>query len=158
MNGSRNRLCMKKIFKIDAALYPLGVLTIVTGFAFHVAGHVASHHVWVLWAWVHTLVSLGLVTLMVQHLVTHKAWVRGLADRLLRRKRRVTILLAVLALAVTLSGVVLLAVRGGGTHVGMLHYRLGILFAVLVTGHALKRLPVLRRALAGGRSRGAGKA
>lgn len=149
---------MNNIFKIDTALYPLGLLTLVTGFFYHVAGHVASHHVWVLWAWAHTLVSLALVTFIVLHLITHQGWVRGLANAALRRKRRGTMLLAVLAVAVTLTGLVLLAVRGGGTHAGLLHYRLGILFALFTLVHAVKRFPVLRRALRGGRNPKSSKA
>ena len=55
---------MKKIFKIDCGLYPLGLLTILTGFGLHMAGHGSNHHVWEACAVVHTLVAISLTILL----------------------------------------------------------------------------------------------
>ena len=35
---------MKKIFKIDCGLYPLGLLTILSGIGLHIAGHGSNHN------------------------------------------------------------------------------------------------------------------
>ena len=140
---------MKKIFKIDAALYPLGLLTAVTGFGFHIAGHGSSHHVWVLWAYAHTLIALIFVVMIVEHLCTPKGWVKGLKNQAARQKRsvKITCFLALLALAVILTGIVLLAIAGANTHVGLLHYKLGIAFAVFAIGHSARRFHILRKAI-----------
>lgn len=140
---------MKKIFKIDAALYPLGLLTAVTGFGFHIVGHGSSHHVWVLWAYAHTLIALMFVVMIVEHLYTHKGWVKGLQNQAARQKRsvKITCFLALLALAVVLTGIALLAIVGANTHVGLLHYKLGIVFAIFALGHAAKRFHILRKAV-----------
>lgn len=136
---------MKKVFVIDLALYPLGLMTAVTGFGFHIAGHDNNHQIWELCAFVHILISAIFVYLVIQHLYTHKAWTKGLRDETLRKKRQITILLAVLAFAVTATGIMLLGIMGANTHVGLLHYKLGIVFTLLLIGHSVRRLHVLRR-------------
>ncbi len=70
---------------------------------------------------------------------------KGLRDETLRKKRQITILLAVLAFAVTATGIMLLGIMGANTHVGLLHYKLGIVFTLLLIGHSARRLRVLRR-------------
>lgn len=137
---------MKKIFKIDTALYPLGLLTALTGFGFHIAGHGNSHHVWELWAYAHTLIAIVFVVLLCQHLLTHKAWVRGLKEKALRKKRRVTMALAIVAIAVIVTGISLLFIWGANTHTGLLHYKLGIAFTLLTALHSVHRFSILRKA------------
>lgn len=78
---------MKKVFVIDLALYPLGLMTAVTGLGFHIAGHDNNHQIWELCAFVHILISAIFVYLVIQHLYTHKAWMKGLRDEMLRKKR-----------------------------------------------------------------------
>ena len=137
---------MKKIFKIDAALYPLMVLTIATGFGFHIAGHADSHHIWVVWAYVHTFVALAFVGMIIQHLSTHKAWLKGLRQKSMDRRRKITLFLIILAVAVTVSGIALLGIDGANTSVGLTHYKLGIAFAIFAIGHSAKRFKTIRKA------------
>ena len=37
---------MKKIFKIDCGLYPLGLFTILSRIGLHTAGHGDNHQIW----------------------------------------------------------------------------------------------------------------
>lgn len=134
---------MKKIFKIDLALYPSGLLTVLTGLGFHMAGHGDSHRIWELWACVHILFSAAFLILIIQHLLTHQGWLKGLRNQVLRKKRRITIVLALFALAVTITGIALLFIVGPNTHVGLLHYRLGILFAIMAIAHSVRRFRII---------------
>ncbi|MDO4510190.1 MAG: hypothetical protein Q4B68_00035 [Bacteroidales bacterium] len=138
---------MKKIFKIDAALYPLGLLTAATGFAFHAAGHGTSHQQWEVWAYAHSIVAMAFVAMIIQHLTTHKGWVKGLRDMKLWAKRKFTMLLGVVAVVAAATGVALLAIQGANTHTGAVHYRLGIALVVVGLSHSAKRLPTLLRAI-----------
>lgn len=143
---------MKRIFKIDLLLYLLGPATAVSGFVFHVAGHGGNVHHWVVWAWIHTTFALLMTVTMVLHLVTHKAWLKGLKSGVQRRRRRMTFLLGVLALAMVVSGVLLLGIDGANTPVGLWHYRLGIFFVLLSFGHAARRFRIFRNALRKGKN------
>ena len=49
---------MKKIFKIDCGLYPLGLLTILSGIGLHIAGHGSNHNTWEIWAVIHSVLSV----------------------------------------------------------------------------------------------------
>ena len=138
---------MKKIFKIDITLYILGFLTAITGFCFHIAGHGTNHHVWAIWAYVHTICSVAFVVFLVQHLRTHKAWMRSLKKSPLDRRRKIVLTLGAFAIAVACTGLMLLAIKGANSHVGLWHYRLGIILTMMSIGHASKRHSILRKAI-----------
>lgn len=65
------------------------------------------------------------------------------------RRSRATAALSLAFVSVVLTGFVLLGVEGGGSSVGLWHYRMGIVVGVLSVGHLLKRIPALRRGSAG---------
>lgn len=140
---------MKKIFKIDAALYVLGVLTLITGFIFHIVGHGNNFHVWVRCAYIHSIISISFVIMLIQHLATHAGWLKSLKNIKHRQKRsvKITCFLGLLTILVTVSGLSLLAIKGGNTPLGIWHYKLGIVFAIFVIGHAVKRFHILRKAI-----------
>lgn len=138
---------MKKIFKIDITLYVLGILTAVTGFCFHAAGHGADHHVWAVWAYVHTICSIAFVVFLVWHLTTHKAWMKNLRKSPLDRRRKIVLTLGAFALAVAGTGIMLLAIKGANSPVGLWHYRLGIILTLMSIGHVSKRHSILRKAI-----------
>lgn len=138
---------MKKVFKIDCGLYPLGLLTAVTGFGLHVAGHGDGHGVWEMWAAGHTLAAAAFLFLIVWHCLTRKAWFKSLMRSRGQRRRRPTVVLALLAAVTVVSGVALLAIMGANTPVVLLHYKLGILFCIFLIGHSARRMRILTSAV-----------
>ena len=117
---------MKKIFVIDRTLVILFILTAVSGFGLHIAGHGAEHSIWHNWA--------------VFHVVYRSVISSGIG-----RKSRVTAVLSLIFFIVSLTGLVLLGVSGANTEMGLWHYVSGIVFTVLSAGHIIKRIPLLRK-------------
>lgn len=140
---------MKKIFKIDAALYLLGVLTALSGFGFHIAGHGGDMHQWAIWACIHSIIAIVFLVMIIQHLITHKGWIKALKKQEARQKRsvKITCFLGLLALVVAISGLTLFAIDGANSHIGVWHYKLGIIFTIFAIGHAAKRFHILRKAI-----------
>lgn len=161
---------MKKVFVIDWVLVPLFAVSGFTGFGLHIAGHGDSHALWHNWAVAHIVSSLLFTVFVLWHVKMHWGWYKGLfrtgpgrrrkspgcersgpgiTGRARSRRSRVTVAVSVLFAAVALTGYVLLAVSGAGSGIGLWHYRIGIVAAVLFCGHILKRTPVLRKSLSG---------
>ncbi|MGN0222061.1 MAG: hypothetical protein ACI4BA_08085 [Prevotella sp.] len=138
---------MKKIFKIDCGLYPLGFCTILTGIGLHIAGHGNCHHIWEIWAAVHTVTGVSFLVLLIYHIRTHWAWFKNLRQSKDRRKRFITTILSVVSILTVLSGIALLAVCGANTHLGLLHYKIGIGFAILILLHGAKRIHIIEKAV-----------
>ncbi|MGN1376246.1 MAG: DUF4405 domain-containing protein [Prevotella sp.] len=134
----------KHIYKTDSALYPAGVLTVITGIGLHVAGHECSHDVWELWAAAHTIVAVVFLIFIVSHIIAHKTWFRSVLTSALRKRRMLTSMLSIVAIPVFISGLSLLAIMGANTTVGIMHYKIGVLFALLMTIHASKRFYILK--------------
>ena len=141
---------MTSILKIDCGLYPLGLLTILTGFGLHMAGHGSNHHVWEACAVVHALVAISLTILLTHHIRPHRAWFKALRQSRLLRKRLTTALLTLLCLLTVLTGIALLAIWGVNTPIGLLHYKIGIGFTLLALLHSVKRISIMRKVLASG--------
>jgi len=161
---------MKKVFVIDWVLVPLFAVSGFTGFGLHIAGHGDSHALWHNWDVAHIVSSLLFTVFVLWHVRMHWNWYNGLlrtgpgrrrkspgcersgpgiTGRARSRRSRVTVAVSVLFAAVALTGYVLLAVSGAGSGIGLWHYRIGIVAAVLFCGHILKRTPVLRKSLSG---------
>lgn len=138
---------MKKIFKIDLSLYFLGIFTILTGFGLHVAGHGYSHQVWEVWCIIHSVVSVLFTILVINHVRTHWAWFKKINPSTILGKRFVTTVLAMVFCLTIFSGIVLLAIFGDNTHIGLLHFKIGVGFAILLSIHGARRVGVLRRAI-----------
>ena len=69
---------MKKIFKIDCGLYPLGLFTILSGICLHTAGHGDNHQIWEIWAVVHSIIAVSFSVLIAYHVYTHRTWFKAL--------------------------------------------------------------------------------
>lgn len=136
---------MKKIFKIDIALFPLGLSTIATGLGLHIAGHGNNHFVWEIWAYLHSAVAIALLAFVVWHLVTHIGWLKTICKITLLPKRVITLLFLLLMIVTVATGISLLAVWDVNTHLGLWHYKIGIAFSVLMLIHGGKRLKVLTK-------------
>ena len=126
---------MKKIFVIDRTLVILFILTAVSGFGLHIAGHGAEHSIWHNWAVFHVVASVMLLVAVSFSVISS-----GIG-----RKSRVTAVLSLIFFIVSLTGLVLLGISGANTEMGLWHYVSGIVFTVLSAGHIIKRIPLLRK-------------
>ena len=138
---------MKKLFVIDWCLVLAFALTAFSGFELHVAGHFSTHEVWHNWAVFHTLSSLAFIITGILHVQTHWAWYKSLITKGLGKKSRITVGLSLIYLIVSVTGIVLLAVEGANTGVGLWHYKIGILLTLIGLGHLVKRFPILRKSI-----------
>ena len=138
---------MKKIFVIDLWLVVIFAIVAISGFGMHISGHRSIHEVWHNWAVVHTLSSVVFIIVGVLHIQTHWTWYKSLFRKGLGNKSRVTVILSVIYLIATITGLILLAVHGANSEIGWWHYRIGILLTIIGLGHIFKRLKILRKSI-----------
>ena len=138
---------MKKIFKIDCGLYPLGLLTILSGIGLHIAGHGSNHNTWEIWAVIHSVLSVSFTILLAYHIHTHWAWFKALRRNAIFKKQPMTTMLSVACLVTMLSGITLIGIWSTNTHIGLLHYIIGIGFTLLMLAHGAKRIRVIKKAV-----------
>ena len=112
----------------DIALVPTFVLTFYSGIKLHVAGHGTSHEVWHNFALFHII-----------HIRSHAAWYKGLFQKGLGKKSRITFWTTVAFILATSTGIVLLGVEGANSGIGMWHYRIGLTSSALMLIHISKR-------------------
>lgn len=136
---------MKTIFAIDWILSGVFLLSVVSGFLFHAAGHDGSHEQWHDMAVFHVLTSLLFLIVAILHLITHRGWYKSVAHKGLDRKSKVAAVLTVIFLVTVVTGFVLLGVDGANTETGLWHYRSGIVLVLISVGHIFKRIPLLRK-------------
>ena len=138
---------MKRIFIIDWWLALAFAITAYSGFELHIAGHFSTHEVWHNWAVCHTLASLTFIILGVLHIQSHWGWYKSLISKGLGKKSRITIWLSFIYLIVSITGIVLLSIKGANTDIGLWHYRIGIVLTIICVGHFIKRFPILRKSI-----------
>ena len=138
---------MKKIFKIDCGLYPLGLFTILSGIGLHTAGHGDNHQIWEIWAVVHSIIAVSFSVLIAYHVHTHRTWFKVLRQNTIFKKQPMTTMLSVACLVTMLSGITLIGIWGTNTHIGLLHYIIGIGFTLLMLAHGAKRIRVIKKAV-----------
>lgn len=140
---------MKRIFVIDWLLLAAFLLSACSGIGLHAAGHTGVHEVWHNWAVFHVLASLGFLILGTLHVKTHWAWYKGWLRNGLGKRSHVTAFISWVSLLVVVTGIVLIAaVEGEGSGIGLWHYRIGLLLTAASLGHILKRVPLLKKSLA----------
>lgn len=142
---------MKKIFVIDWILIFVFVLSAYSGIALHKAGHGNNHEIWHNRAVFHALTSFLFLVTAIFHVATHRGWYRGIIKNGIGRKSKVTVVLSIVFLAVSVTGIVLLGVNGPNSRIGLWHYKIGIVTGLFSIGHILKRLPALRKSIKFGR-------
>lgn len=140
---------MKKVFLIDWGLIPSFVLSICTGIAVHVIGHENNHDLWHNWSAFHVISSVLFVGFVICHVKTHQGWYKGFLKVNFRKKSPLTVIISLLFLLVLLTGLFLLGVNGMNSAMGLWHYKIGLLSALLFLGHIIKRFPILRKAYHG---------
>lgn len=138
---------MKQIFVIDWILIFIFILSAYSGIELHIAGHVSNHEVWHNWAVFHALTSFLFIVAAVFHITTHWGWYRGIVKNGIGRKSKITVALSVVFLLASVTGLVLLGVKGVNSNIGQWHYRIGLLVTILSVGHILKRIPLLRKSI-----------
>ena len=144
-------LCiMKKIFVIDWWVTALFIAIAVSGFGMHISGTRSSHEVWHNWAIVHTLSSIAFLIAGTLHIQSHWAWYKVWLKKGLGNKSRVTAFLSIIFVLVSITGIILLvAVDGANSGVGLWHYRIGIIMTIVGLWHFIKRFHILKKSLTG---------
>lgn len=134
----------KSIVLTNLILIPLFIASVYTGIELHIAGHGASHEIWHTWAVLHTIASLLFLALVALHVRSHWGWYKALKTIGCKGKRHAVLLLTCVFLLVLISGLLLLFfVDGAASSTGLLHYKTGLVLALLVLFHVLKRRKIL---------------
>lgn len=82
------------------------------------------------------------------HIKAHWAWYRNFIKSGIGKKSKVTIVLSVLFLMETITGIILiLFLEGGNSSIGMWHYRLGLVMIVFILIHITTRFSLMMKGL-----------
>lgn len=138
---------MKRIFVIDWILIVVFIVSAISGFGLYVAGHGSSHEIWHNWAVFHVLGSILFLIAAILHVATHLEWYKGIIKKGIGRKSKVTAILSVIFLLLSVTGLALLGINGANSLLGLWHYKIGVITIVVALGHVIKRLPVFRKSL-----------
>ena len=138
---------MKKIFVIDWILVFAFVLSAFSGIGLHIAGHGNSHELWHNWAISHVLTSVLFFIAVIFHIKTHWGWYKGVIKNGIAKKSKVTAVLSIIFLFVSVTGFILLGINGANSDIGLWHYKIGIATMSLCIGHILKRTHLLLKSL-----------
>lgn len=138
---------MKRIFVIDWILIVVFIVSAISGFGLHVAGQGSSHEIWHNWAVFHVLGSILFLIAAIFHVATHLEWYKGIIKKGIGRKSKVTAILSVIFLLLSVTGLALLGINGANSLLGLWHYKIGVITIVVALGHVIKRLPVFRKSL-----------
>ena len=127
---------MKALSWISLVLF---VLSLVTGVMIHIAGHGFSHEVWHNLSVAHVIINAMFLVTYITHIVRHLKWYKLLFKKN-KKLSKITILLSIFSLATVLTGIFLLLFADGqGTHLGLVHYMIGIAFGVFCIWHVFMR-------------------
>ncbi len=139
----------KIIFLTDMALIPVFALTAYTGIELHVAGHGTDHQVWHDMAVFHSIAGFSFLILAAIHVKYHWAWYKALKSKGLKNKSKIVAALSALFIIVAASGILLaFFIDGANTHVGLWHYKAGLVTGVLASLHIFKRWALLHKGTA----------
>ena len=139
---------MKRIFVIDWILIVVFIVSAISGFGLHIAGHGNSHELWHNWAVVHVLGSILFLVAIIFHVTTHWGWYNGIIKNGIGRKSKVTAVLSIVFLLLSVTGIVLLGINGANSPLGLWHYKIGIAMTAIAIVHTIKRLSILRKSFA----------
>lgn len=139
---------MKKIFIIDWWITALFIIMVVSGFGMHISGTRCTHEVWHNWAVVHTLSSIAFLIAATLHIQTHWSWYKRWFRNGIGNKSRVTAILSIVFIFISVTGILLLAVvDGANSGMGLWHYRLGVIMTVIGLAHFIKRFSILKKSI-----------
>ena len=133
-----------KIFIIDFSLIPILILLATTGIGIHMSGENGDHGAWHTWAVCHVICSMAFLILICFHIRQHIGWFKTLFKGNLKG-RGVTVILSIIMIAETISGIVLIVfVNGEGSSWGHFHWLTGIILTIICIGHFIKRFNRLK--------------
>lgn len=138
----------RKIFFTDFILLLLFLPLFIGGLFLHFAGHGDNHECWHTLALIHVIIALLFLICTGWHILHHWNWYKTLSKGL-GKKSRITPIVTILFIIETLTGIYLLIWgEGANSDIGLLHYQLGIVWAMFACGHTIKRFKILKRGLA----------
>ena len=139
---------INKLFIVDLLLLLLFIATAISGFGMHITGHSDNHIIWHNWAVAHTLSTLLFVITTVIHIYLHWNWYKTLFSKPLGKKSKVTIIITILFVLLTISGILAFIIPiGPNSQIGITHYQIGVISTVLFIGHFIKRHKILFKGL-----------
>lgn len=138
---------MKKIFVIDWFLIVVFIVSVVSGFGLHLAGHGNNHEFWHNWAVFHVLGSFLFFLTIILHVTTHWGWYKGIIKNGIGKRSKMTVVLSIIFILLTLSGIALFGVNGANSLIGLWHYKIGIVMTAISLWHIIKRFPLLQKSL-----------
>lgn len=132
---------MKALSWISLVLF---ALSLVTGVMIHIAGHGFSHEVWHNLSVAHVIINAMFLVTYITHIVRHLKWYKLLFKKN-KKLSKVTLLLSVFSLVTVLTGIgLLLFGKGQGTHLGLIHYIVGLIFGFFCIWHLFMRFKPLK--------------
>lgn len=108
-----------------------------------IAWHISKHTVWYGWTLFHLMPAVLFLLLGILHIKAHWNWYRGLVKRNFGKKSKTTLILSILFLLLSVTGVTLLFVGNSGYIIRQVHYRTGMLMVAFSLVHILKRIRIL---------------
>lgn len=130
--------------RIDLALIPIFLILIISGIGIHVTDEFTQHNVWHNWAVTHVIAGISFLALGIFHIKGHWPWFKSLA-KTLKKKSKPNMILTLLFLFETITGIILLAfTEEGESHVGLWHWWAGLLMIAFGIGHIIKRSKTLK--------------
>lgn len=135
-------------FVVDLILIPIFACLLYSGLKLHETGHTYNHDTWVFWAYYHIIAAVLFLIIAGWHIKGHEAWYRSLIKKGVGKKSRITIVLTLLFLIEVLTGIILiLFVNGANSPLGLGHYKLGLIMALLVLIHLVSRFTIMIKGL-----------
>lgn len=138
---------VNRLFVVDLLLLIFFILTAASGFGMHIAGHGTSHDIWHGWAAAHILSTLLFVIITIAHIYLHWRWYKTLFTKAFGSKSKVTVVVSVLFVILTISGILSLFPSGPNSNIGITHYKIGVISTLLFAGHIIKRIKILIKGL-----------
>lgn len=130
--------------RIDIALIPIFLILIISGIGIHVSDEFSQHHLWHSWAVTHVIAATLFLVFGIMHVKGHWPWFKTLTKNF-KKKSKPNMILSLLFIFETVSGIILLAfTEGGGSDIGLWHWWVGILMTGFGIGHIIKRWKTLK--------------
>ena len=141
---------MKPIFRTDLCLVIVFAASLLTGIKIHYANDFQTHDIWHTWSVIHFFVNIAILATAIIHIKQHWGWFKTLFKASsFTLKSKITMLVAILFLATSITGVLLLLfIDGQGSSIGMVHYVIGLIFGAIGLGHFIKRWKVFKKGVA----------